>query len=336
MPRILLTDDSRTMRRAVELSLLGTHHQVSTADSWENMQTHLQADSPDLFLIDLFLPNVNGLEICSRLQAHHNFRHTPKILLMRRGENISADRLSAAGVSACIEKPFDSTTLLNTIQRALSANYTESQLFEQSIEERRRASMSPALPPAPTLDLDQALETRFKGRTPPPIPEETEENSAIEAHDSNQALEDLSTAFSDPAQKAQPHRLQVTQTSMRSLNYVNKSELSPGIPAWLSEFNDAADEEISDPAPETLQEETIEPPMDATVEEPALRAELEETSESISPSTIEPEQNMDPRDYDGLKEMARQAIEEVAWEVLPDLVAEVVRSELERATREGK
>ena len=80
----------------------------------------------------------------------------------------------------------------------------------------------------------------------------------------------------------------------------------------------------------------MEQPQETVTPEPELEAELNEIHEPLPQSSPELEPSTTLTDYDGLKEMARQAIEEVAWEVLPDLVAEVVRSELERATREGK
>ncbi len=140
----------------------------------------------------------------------------------------------------------------------------------------------------------------------------------------------LSSAFTNPENKALPHRLQVTQTNMRSTKSLNRSSLRQEIPSWLPQ---------------------IDPPQNnvPTSETPSAEYHEESTSEATEPCPpeAEPHTPIPPAaqantaqspiaDVEMLKDLARQAIEEVAWEVLPDLVAEVVRSELERAKREEK
>ena len=355
MPRIMLTDDSQTMRRAVELSMLGSQHHLTTADSWQSMQPILQNDTPDVFLIDLFLPNVDGLEICSRLQAHPHFRQSGKILLIRRGENISPDLLSAAGVNTTIEKPFESQTLLNAIDNVLNANQSEAQIFEESAHDHRFSSHAPALPPAPTFDLEQALDSKRKTSTPPPMPSPQNALSATKEQVEDD-LSALSSAFTNPENKALPYRLQVTQTNMRSTKYVNKPGTRQNIPSWLPQVDLPLAEDIPSDTPAATLHEEVSPepalptPVELETPEPPQPSPVElEASEPPQPSPVElaaPEplsDSLQPNlpqnhasDFETFKELARQAIEEVAWEVLPDLVAEVVRSELERAKREEK
>lgn len=359
MPRIMLTDDSQTMRRAVELSMLGSQHHLTTADSWQSMQPILQNDTPDVFLIDLFLPNVDGLEICSRLQAHHHFRQSGKILLIRRGENVSPDLLSAAGVNTTIEKPFESQTLLNAIDNVLNANQNEAQIFEESAQDHRLSSHAPALPPAPTFDLEQALDSKRKTSAPPPMPSPQNALSAAKEQVEDD-LSALSSAFTNPENKALPHRLQVTQTNMRSTKYVNKPDMRQNIPSWLPQVDLPPEEDIpSDTYAAELHEEiSADPALPTPVEldtpepEPPSPVELDTPAPEPEPPPPSPVELAAPEplpdapqpnhpqshtsDLETFKELARQAIEEVAWEVLPDLVAEVVRSELERAKREDK
>ncbi len=103
MATILVVDDEPNIREVVELYLRRDGHMVVTAvDGEEAMRLHRQ-HQPDLVVLDLMLPKLNGIEVCRRIQAE---RRVPLIMLTAKGEE--EDRIIGLGVGAddYVVKPF--------------------------------------------------------------------------------------------------------------------------------------------------------------------------------------------------------------------------------------
>lgn len=103
MPTILLVDDDPTIREVVERYLRGDGHDVVTAADGEAAVEAGRRVRPDLVVLDLMLPKLNGLEVCRLLQAE---RRVPVIMLTARGEE--HDRVIGLGIGAddYVVKPF--------------------------------------------------------------------------------------------------------------------------------------------------------------------------------------------------------------------------------------
>lgn len=106
MSRILIADDDRAMLTMVEQVLLHEGYDVETAGDVEEALDVVETSAPDLFLIDLGLPRVSGVELCRRLRANPTTSNNPIIFLTGQANTYSAVEALEAGGDDYIRKPF--------------------------------------------------------------------------------------------------------------------------------------------------------------------------------------------------------------------------------------
>src|SRR4051812_48797602 len=113
--RILLVEDDRPLREAVAATLVGGGLSVTEAASGEEALTRLEVERPDLVLLDLMLPGLDGMETLRRVRAANDL---PVIVLTVR--DAKEDKLAAldAGADDYVTKPFDSEELLARVRAA--------------------------------------------------------------------------------------------------------------------------------------------------------------------------------------------------------------------------
>jgi two-component system, OmpR family, response regulator VicR len=114
--RILIVEDDRSLARVLRDNLTCEGFQVEAADRL-GVASHLaQTFNPDLILLDLMLPDGNGLEVC---QALSQCGKVPVIIITARGQKIDKLRGLSAGADDYVTKPFDLEELLARIKAVL-------------------------------------------------------------------------------------------------------------------------------------------------------------------------------------------------------------------------
>jgi two-component system cell cycle response regulator DivK len=120
MPHILVIEDYRDNREVTELILSDAGYSVTTADDGlRGVQMAVQCQ-PDLVLMDLALPRLNGWDATQRLKATPATRHIPVVAFTAHVLPDDLVRARAAGCSAVIVKPFEINTLLTEIAAVLA------------------------------------------------------------------------------------------------------------------------------------------------------------------------------------------------------------------------
>ncbi len=110
--RLLLVDDDEELCQALKLRFEAGGFEVITAgDGLEGLRKGRE-EHPDLVILDLMLPNLNGSEVCRLLKYDQKFRHIPIILCTARSRK--EDRLmgETVGADAYVTKPFDGKVLM--------------------------------------------------------------------------------------------------------------------------------------------------------------------------------------------------------------------------------
>ncbi|MCI3222067.1 response regulator transcription factor [Streptomyces sp. NP-1717] len=102
MPRVLLIEDDPAVREGVELGLRRRGHEVRTAATGEAGLAALDEFRPDLLLLDLMLPGVNGVQVCRRVRENSQL---PIIMLTARGDDFDVVVGLEAGADDYIVKP---------------------------------------------------------------------------------------------------------------------------------------------------------------------------------------------------------------------------------------
>ncbi|BFO18586.1 hypothetical protein SHKM778_49740 [Streptomyces sp. KM77-8] len=102
MPRVLLIEDDPSVREGVELGLRRRGHEVRAAATGEAGLAALAEFRPDLMLLDLMLPGMNGVQVCRRVRERSQL---PIIMLTARGDDFDVVIGLEAGADDYIVKP---------------------------------------------------------------------------------------------------------------------------------------------------------------------------------------------------------------------------------------
>jgi len=119
-PIILIVDDSPTVRKIVQLTLQREGLAVISASDGLGALAAVTDYQPDLILLDIVLPHMDGYSICQIIRKNPDFRETPIIMLSGRDGIFDKMRGRLAGSSEYLTKPFDSHELAQTVLKHLN------------------------------------------------------------------------------------------------------------------------------------------------------------------------------------------------------------------------
>ena len=115
-PMVLVVEDETQMRTFVRLALTSHGYRVIEVDTGREALQQAAAHTPDLILLDLGLPDIDGLEVTKRLRE---WSATPVIVISARGQERQTVEALDAGADDYITKPFGSAELMARIRVAL-------------------------------------------------------------------------------------------------------------------------------------------------------------------------------------------------------------------------
>ena len=117
--KILVVDDEEDILELIQYNLHKEGYAVECASSGEEALGKVEAELPDLIILDLMLPGVNGLDLCKRLKGDVKFGHIPIIMLTAKGEEADIVIGLELGADDYIVKPFSPRILLARIRAVL-------------------------------------------------------------------------------------------------------------------------------------------------------------------------------------------------------------------------
>src|SRR6267142_471280 len=112
MERVLIVDDDPDIRRLVSYNLSQAGFQVATAATGRAALEAVQKQSPDLIILDVMLPDIDGLEVCRTLRQRDHSRRIPIIMLTARTEEIDRVVGFELGADDYVMKPFSPRELV--------------------------------------------------------------------------------------------------------------------------------------------------------------------------------------------------------------------------------
>ena len=116
-PRVLLIDDDDALRLLCAVSLRALGIEVIEAANGERGLELVRREQPDLVLLDVSMPGLDGFEVGEIVRRHRRTRHIP--LMFLSGEDENDARARELGAIACLAKPFDPIALSRLIAGAL-------------------------------------------------------------------------------------------------------------------------------------------------------------------------------------------------------------------------
>jgi len=130
---ILVVDDEEPIQELLRFNLEKEGYVVCIATDGEEALKHVASDQPDLIVLDLMLPGMDGLEVCRRLRSNPKFQQIPIIMLTAKGEEIDTVLGLELGADDYMTKPFSPRELLARIKARLrrpnSQEETESKII---------------------------------------------------------------------------------------------------------------------------------------------------------------------------------------------------------------
>jgi diguanylate cyclase (GGDEF)-like protein len=122
MATVLVVDDDTDIARFIEINLRLEGFDVRVAHDGEQAERSIDEETPDLVLLDVMMPKVDGVELCRRLRANPATANLPVIMLTAK--SLSADKVVGltAGADDYIIKPFDTLELVARVRSTLRRN----------------------------------------------------------------------------------------------------------------------------------------------------------------------------------------------------------------------
>lgn len=117
---ILIVDDEEDVLELVKINLEKNGYIVETAISGEEASSKTRSLIPDLVILDLMLPGIDGLQVCRNLKNDAKTRHIPIIMLTAKGEEADIVTGLELGAEDYVTKPFSPKVLIARVRRVLN------------------------------------------------------------------------------------------------------------------------------------------------------------------------------------------------------------------------
>jgi two-component system chemotaxis response regulator CheY len=114
---IMIVDDSASMRQMVSFTLLDAGYVVVEARDGVDALANCTAQKVDLFISDLNMPNMDGIQLTRQLRALAPYRFTPIVMLTTESQTEKKMEGKAAGATGWVIKPFQMEQLLNVVKK---------------------------------------------------------------------------------------------------------------------------------------------------------------------------------------------------------------------------
>ena len=117
--KILLVDDSATVLMMERMILRKLPYDLVTATDGEEALLKARDEHPDLILMDVVMPRMNGFDACRRIRQDDSIAATPIIMVTTRGEVPSVETGFQSGCNDYVTKPIDTGELLTKLRNYL-------------------------------------------------------------------------------------------------------------------------------------------------------------------------------------------------------------------------
>jgi CheY-like chemotaxis protein len=117
---ILICDDDAVILRLLQVNLELEGFSVLLGHNGEEAVRIAQAEQPDLIILDIMMPRMDGYEACERLKSLDETRDIPVVFLSAKAQQSDIERGKAFGVADYLTKPFDPNDLIDVLDRLLT------------------------------------------------------------------------------------------------------------------------------------------------------------------------------------------------------------------------
>jgi DNA-binding response OmpR family regulator len=133
-PRILIVDDTPANVEILEMRLAANGYEILTAGDGEEALEVIEKQEPDLILLDIMMPRIDGIEVCRRVKANDALPFIPIVLVTSKADPKDVVAGLEAGAEEYLTKPVEHTALVARVKSMLRIK----ELHDQSQEQARR------------------------------------------------------------------------------------------------------------------------------------------------------------------------------------------------------
>jgi DNA-binding response OmpR family regulator len=117
--RILIVDDEGDLRSMMRFRLEALDYDIVEAADGQEGLNRARSDRPDLIILDLMLPKIDGFKVCRMLKFDEKYKNIPIIMFTARAQKKDEKLGKEMGADAYITKPFEPEVLLNKIKELI-------------------------------------------------------------------------------------------------------------------------------------------------------------------------------------------------------------------------
>jgi two-component system alkaline phosphatase synthesis response regulator PhoP len=122
---VLVVDDEVHIRRLIEVNLQRVGYRVGTAGDGVEALEKIRTERPDLVVLDVMMPRMDGFELLRRLQSDADLAAVPVLMLTAKAQDADIFRGWSGGAQGYLTKPFNPMDLLFWARRTLAAEEHE-------------------------------------------------------------------------------------------------------------------------------------------------------------------------------------------------------------------
>ncbi len=115
--KILAVDDEKHIVRLVQVNLERAGYEVVTANDGKEALQKVQTEQPDLVVLDVMMPYMDGFEVLQNLRRNPSTRDIPVIMLTAKAQDADVFRGWQSGVDCYLTKPFNPMELISFVKR---------------------------------------------------------------------------------------------------------------------------------------------------------------------------------------------------------------------------
>lgn len=119
MKKIIIVDDEPDILKTIEIFLKGEGFNVITAADGITALDKIRRERPDLVILDIMLPKLDGYKVCRMLKFDSKFKTIPVVILTARAQEVDEKKAKEVHADAYITKPFQPDVLLEKIKSLL-------------------------------------------------------------------------------------------------------------------------------------------------------------------------------------------------------------------------
>jgi len=136
--KVLAVDDNPINLKLLSRALINSHYQIFTAASGKEALKIAFQSKPDIILLDIMMPEMDGYEVCRKLQQREETRYIPVIFLSAKNESVDKARGLAVGAVDYLTKPFDPMEINARVRTHLALRKNIIEVLRQNDEMRQQ------------------------------------------------------------------------------------------------------------------------------------------------------------------------------------------------------